>query len=137
MEVKTYTLTKVFRTDKDKEGNPLVTKQGKPYQKVSIKTTETGDEYINGFGGKTTDAWVEGAKVDIIVTSEVYNGKTYKKFQVPTKDSLIEGRVSSLEAQVMNLTRMVTALTGTVPNSGVAPQAPSTPSPASMDEPDF
>lgn len=67
-------LTKVFKSDKDKEGKPLVGKYG-PYTKIGIKCTEYGDRWISGFVKSWNENWKEGDTVnaDVIVSGEYLN----------------------------------------------------------------
>ena len=48
-------ITKIYRTDKNKEGQVLMGRNGKPYTKISIKTKEHGDVWLGGFGGIMTN----------------------------------------------------------------------------------
>lgn len=99
MEVKKYTLTGVWRNTTDKQGNPLKSKDGKPYTKLSIKTKETGDKYVGGFGNKANEAWKVGDVVEIIVEQ---NGE-YLNFKLPNKDDAQNERISKLEGRVTKL----------------------------------
>lgn len=94
------TITKIYRSFKDKEGNKLVTKDGREYERVSIKTNEHGDKWISGFGSFGNKNWKEGDTVDI----EVEQKGKYWNFKMPNKvDNLfklykaLEQRVSALE----------------------------------------
>lgn len=77
------TLTKISHFDKDKEGRPFTTKDGKPYTRCLLKCVEYGDQLLSGFGGRTTREWKEGQTVDVVVTEKVVNEKTYLNFNVP------------------------------------------------------
>lgn len=77
------TLTKVIKRDTDKQGNALISKQGKPYARASIQTTEYGSEWLGGFWNASL---VEGAKIEAEVTDREYNGKTYKDFKMAKKE---------------------------------------------------
>lgn len=79
-------LTRVYRNDNDKNGQPLVGRNGKPYSKIAIKTVEYGDQWINGFGNRDNEKWNDG---DEVFGKVVKNG-TYLNLE----------RVSELE-QVM------------------------------------
>lgn len=72
------TLTRVFRSWKDKEGNDLVSKSGRKYEKVLIKCQEYGDRWVSGFGSKSNQNWKEGDTVNIVVEEkgEYLNFKT-------------------------------------------------------------
>ncbi len=76
MQVK---LTNVYVTDKDKEGNLLMSKAGKPYTRMSIKTEEHGDRWISGFKNKGNESWKQGDTVEVIIKE---NGQ-YLNFDTP------------------------------------------------------
>ena len=130
------TLTKVYASDKDKNGNPLVSKTGKPYKKMSIKCVEHGDKWLSGFEGRDNANWKEGDQVEIIVKQ---NGE-YLNYDVPKAEDKLAMRVSALELEVMNLRNSLakgnTAATpkaaAPAPEYSMADIAPTTP-----DEPDF
>ena len=61
-------IEKIYRSDKKKDGTPLVNKDGKPYEKLSIKTDQHGDKWVGGFVNIATGKWKEGDEVEIEVT---------------------------------------------------------------------
>lgn len=87
------TLTAVYHNDKDRNGNPYMSKAGKPYTKCNIKATEYGDKYISGFGNKTTQGWKVGDTVEIEITP---NGE-YLNFSVPK----VTGGLSELDREML------------------------------------
>lgn len=81
-------LTFVKRTDTDAKGDALVSKQGKPYTRVSIKVESKGDRYISGFGNQGNAEWKVGDEVDITITesdTKDKTGKPYLNFSQPKK----------------------------------------------------
>lgn len=98
------TLTTVYKSDKDKQGQPLINKNGKPYTKLAIKTKEHDDTWLSGFDGKLTTGWIAGAEVEI----EVKKNGNWTNFTPmdPDKvgraefDDLVK-RVSALEVKPM------------------------------------
>ena len=72
-------ITKIYRTDKDKQGNLLKSKDGKPYAKISIKTEENGDRWIGGFQNARNKDWKEG---DVVEVKIIQNGE-YLNFETP------------------------------------------------------
>jgi hypothetical protein len=119
--MESVTLTKVFRNDKDKMGAPLMTKAGKPYTKLAIKTDKHGDQWLSGFGNSRNEKWAEGSKVDIMVSSTQGNdGKTYLNFETPKPEDMLATRVSALELDVINLKKALMSM----------PKVGATPSPA-------
>lgn len=94
-------LTKLYITDKNKEGKPLTNKYGKPYQKIAIKTELTKDEWITGFINSDKDVrlgWKEGQQIIIKITE---NGQ-WKNFEVADRIDLLEARVEALEKMFVN-----------------------------------
>lgn len=104
----TATLTKVYRTDKDKNGNPLMSKAGKPYTRMSIKCQEHGDKWLSGFSSGWNQNWKEGDTVEI----EVKQNGQYLNFE---KSDPVVGlsldvaglkiRMAKLEAAVEDMNR--------------------------------
>ncbi len=94
-------LTRVYLTDKNKEGKPFVNKFGKPYKKIAIKTELTGEEWLSSFIHAEKDerlSWKEGQQVIIKITQ---NGQ-YKNFEVADKIDLLEARVEALEKMFLS-----------------------------------
>lgn len=103
------TITRVFRNDKDKNGAPLMTKAGKPYTKLAIKTDKHGEDWLSGFGNSRNEKWAEGSTVDIMVSStQGKDGKTYLNFETPKPEDMLAVRVSALELDVINLKKLIT-----------------------------
>ena len=86
-------LTKVYRSDKDKNGNALKTKDGRPYTRVSIKTQEHGEKWLSGFENFNNQKWREGDHVDL----EVEKNGEYLNFSTPSPLQLLTRRVEALE----------------------------------------
>lgn len=104
MNITKATLTRVYISDKDKNGVPFTAKAtGKPYSKLSFKCVEHGDKWLSGFKGRENENWKEGDVVDVIVKQ---NGE-YLNFDVPKAEDKLAMRVSALEVEVMNLRNMV------------------------------
>jgi hypothetical protein len=123
------TLTKVYVSDKNKDGTPLMSKLGKPYSKMSVKCVEHGDKWLSGFKGRENEFWKEGDQVDVIIKQ---NGE-YLNYEVPKAEDKLAMKISAIEVDVMNLKNAVAKLGG-----AVAPAPTSAPSkPAVEDEPPF
>ncbi len=75
------TLTRVSRSKTDKDNKPLITKHGKSYERVGIKTKEHGDTWLSGFGNQDNEGWKEGDTIEIDV---VQKGQ-YLNFIMPKK----------------------------------------------------
>jgi hypothetical protein len=89
-------LTKVYRTKQDKAGNQLKTKQGKPYERISIKTQEHGDRWLSGFGASWNEGWNDDDTVNVTVEE---NGQ-YLNFSKADPVDELEARVKRLEDKV-------------------------------------
>jgi len=90
------TLTKIYTTDKDKQGNLLKSKTGNPYTRLSIQTKEYGDKWISGFQNKSNQNWKEGDKVEIVIKE---NGQ-YLNFETPNKEDVLMAMVQELNTRL-------------------------------------
>lgn len=93
------TLTKIYTTDKDKQGNPLKSKEGRPYTRMSIKCLEHGDKWISGFQNAQNKDWKEGDEVEIIIKP---NGE-YLNFETPKKDDKVVEMLSQVLTKLGHL----------------------------------
>ncbi len=94
-----YKLTRVSIKD-NKDGVLLKTKKGEQYWQIGIQTEQTGDVWHSGVAFNKDDASLQfkaGDEVAISLYDEDYNGKTYKKFKVPSRLDELEARVQKLE----------------------------------------
>lgn len=82
-------ITKIYKTDKDKQGNQLKSKEGKPYTRMSIKTEQYGDKWISGFENKDNSSWKEGDEVEVLIKE---NGE-YLNFETPKKDDKVNDKL--------------------------------------------
>lgn len=73
-----YTITKIYKTNKDKQGNQLMA-NGRPYTRMSVKVAEYGDKWVSGFENKQNRDWKEGQVVEMIIEQ---NGE-YLNFSLP------------------------------------------------------
>lgn len=86
------TLTKVYTTNKDKEGNELKSKKGIPYTRMSIKAQEYGDKWISGFQNKDNKDWKEGDTVEV----EIKENGEYLNFETPKKEEVVLGQMTEV-----------------------------------------
>ncbi len=89
MEVK---IVRVSHLSNDKNGNPLIAKNGRPYTRCLIDL-EDGRK-ASGFGSALTKTWKDGDTVDI----ELEQSGQYWNFSVKKVD--LESRVAKLEEAV-------------------------------------
>lgn len=80
-----YHVTKVYATDKKKDGSTIINKYGKTSWRVGIKVSEHGDEWINGFLPFNPDNW-EGSEQMLEIYEEEFNGQMQKKFRLAPKN---------------------------------------------------
>lgn len=108
-------LTKVFRSDKNKEGKPLMTKDGRPYTKLAIKAQEYGDKWLSGFDGYATKNWKEGDKVEV----EVEQKGEYLNFKVQSQQDKAWTAIAALSKKILQMEVEINRLkTGTPPVDG-------------------
>lgn len=103
--MQTYTITKIYRSFNDKEGKELKTKDGRPYERVAIKTIEMGDKYISGFGNPDNTNWKVGDTVELLVEQK----GEYLNFSKPKENDLLNIRVTKLEKEVEELKKFLVA----------------------------
>jgi hypothetical protein len=97
-------LTQVYRNDKDKNGNPLISKQGKPYTKIAVKAKEFGDKYLSGFGNRENANWKPGDKVWVKV---VENGQ-YLNLEMPSELDIVSMALKNIEKKLDRLEILLT-----------------------------
>ena len=92
-------ILKLYRNDKDKQGNPLKTKDGRPYTRIRMQTDQHGEALVSGFQNAQSAKWEVGQEVDVDVTQ---NGE-YLNFSVPKAE---EVKLDGLEAKIEELTTL-------------------------------
>src|SRR3990167_3671552 len=102
------TITKTYRTDKDKEGKPLMTKgstdrPSRPYTRLAIKTKEHGDKWLSGFENRETANWKEGDIVDIEITP---NGQ-YLNFKTLSQEDKMWKEINRQAGEIHNLKKQM------------------------------
>lgn len=89
-------INKIYRSYNDKNGKPLMTKDGRPYERVAIQTKEHGSSWLSGFGGGYNRNW----KVGDVVEVEVEQDGQYLNFKRPDPIKKLKERVLALEQVV-------------------------------------
>lgn len=98
------TLTKIYTTNKDKQGNELKSKKGVPYTRMSIKTKEHGEDWISGFQNTENREWKEGDTVEVIIEEKAgNNGVIYKNFSVPKKQDKTDEALEKIFAKLTSI----------------------------------
>ena|SRR3990167_6470447 len=93
------TLNQLTRFDKDKEGNPLKTRDGRPYTRLLIRAKEYGDKPISGFDSIQTQGWREGDTVEV----EVEQKGEYLNFKLPNKQDLIGKQLEEINGRLVKM----------------------------------
>ena len=96
MNTKKLTLTKIHRSNKDKDGKELIGKSGRPYTRVGIKTMQYGEKWLSGFENRQNANWREGDTVELVV-EEKGEYLNFRTVSVEERLEELEGRVSKLE----------------------------------------
>lgn len=109
-------LTQVYVTDKDKNGNPLMTKNNKPYTRMSIKTEQHGDKWISGFQNRTNANWKAGDEVDVVIKE---NGQ-YLNFETPKVENMQSEKLDKIMAMITELGMDVKTLLHRLPAKNIA-----------------
>lgn len=86
-------ILKLYRSDKRKDGTPLITKDGRPYTKISFQCKEYGSKWLNGFGSGWNYNWKIG---DIVDVDAIPYGENFD-FRRPDPLKALELRVAELE----------------------------------------
>jgi len=99
------TITKIVRYTTNKEGEKLINRNGKPYERVYITTEEKGDKWISGFGSRSNQEWKEG---DVVEVNVVQNGE-YLNFETP-RSSVSPQALEDLKMRLENIESRLSAL---------------------------
>lgn len=93
-------LSRVSHMQKDKEGNPLKTKDGKPYERCLLDLVD--GRKVSGFGNPTSRTWNAGDEIEI----EIEQKGEYWNFKVPKK----EATAGVNQEQINRIEKMVEAI---------------------------
>lgn len=94
------TISRLSFIEKDKQGNPLKTKTGKPYTRCLLDTTD--GRTMSGFANPTTRTWQQGDEVEV----EVKQNGQYWNFETPKKE--VAAGVN--QEQMDRIEKMLTAI---------------------------
>lgn len=100
------TLKKVTRYTKDKDGNPLMSKQNKPYTRLVIET-EQHAKPLSGFENQSTSSWAPGQEVEI----EVKDTGQYLNFSVPKTEDKVNDKLEMVLNKLTGLQLEIGRLT--------------------------
>lgn len=118
-------LSRVSHMEKDKNGVPLKTKTGKPYERCLLDLVD--GRKLSGFGNPTTRTWNAGDEIEI----EIEQKGEYWNFSVPKKEA--GGGVN--QEQMDRIEKMLTAIHHhMVPTQHAKPAANGYPEPITPEE---
>lgn len=93
-------LTKVFRDHRNKDTKqPLISKDGNPYNKVAIKTEQHGEKWLSGFGNSANYFWRKGDVVEIEVTP------SGEFLNFTNESTMLDRMLKAMEIRIMKLER--------------------------------
>jgi len=120
------TIEKISRADTNhKTGQKLFTKKGNPYHRVGLLLAGE-EEWRNGVDfDNATEDWKKGDVVKVKRYEEEWNGKMYKKFDLPKKPNkfeVMEQSLNDLAARVHKLEQKINP-TNDVKNDGSGGEA--------------
>ena len=104
-------ITKVFSTDKKKDGTALINKYGKTYFRVGLQTREYGETWVNGFTSFDPAKWVN-TEQELEITDGEYNGKPQKSFTLPNKETELNKAIMRHESEIGKLWDAIHTLQG-------------------------
>lgn len=94
------TIKRIYRSDKDKNGKPFLTRDGRPYSRIAIWTQEHGEQPLIGFGNRRNAMWREGDQVELEIEHVVKDGKEYLNFKELDRLAQLESRLLKVEAWI-------------------------------------
>ena len=91
-------IEKISRRDEDyKTGKKFFTKKGNPYHRLGLQIVGGEGEWRNGVDWDNSTAdWEKGMVVKVRLFEEEYQGKVYKKFELPKQANMIDIMEKSL-----------------------------------------
>lgn len=95
--IEKVTISRIGHLEKDKEGNPLRTKDNKPYTRCLIDLTD--GRKVSGFGNQTTRTWKEGDDLDL----DLEQKGQYWNFKTIKKDNLSSEQLDRIEKMLTEL----------------------------------
>lgn len=104
-------ITDIKRYTQDKQGEPLKTRDGRLYTRVTIKTEEHGDKMISGFENEITKSWNIGDEVDIKVEQK----GEYLNFSTPKKDDAVNSKLEQILNGITSIKLKLTNMEANMP----------------------
>jgi hypothetical protein len=103
-------LKEIIFYETNKESQPYLDKEGRPFSRVQIKTEAHGKDRLSGFAYQQSPMrkWKVGDEIEIEIEEKQYKGKTYLNFKLPKSNS---GAVTAYTVEKIDqLSKMYVAL---------------------------
>src|SRR3990167_5532069 len=94
-------VTKIFVSDKSKDGKLFKTRDGKPYKKIAIKTDKHSDKWLSMLVFQQ-EAEVLNLEVGQTVFIKVEENGDFLNFSVPSRVDYIDERLKRVESLLQN-----------------------------------
>ena len=95
-------LVNVYISDQKADGTKFIDRNGKPFQRIAIKTNVHGDNYLSSFIFQPNDPKLQ-FKVNDQVKILVWQSNGYWNFDLPDKNERLNMRIDELEKRVAAL----------------------------------
>ena len=125
------TITNIARFTTNKDGEPLKTKDGRPYTSLRMQVQEHGDKWLSGFGNQVNAGWQKTDMVDVEIEEKKVGENTYLNFKTPKDggNSEIMEELRKINFKLDLLVRDVSTDNGasgeaTIHNTGIASDYP-------------
>lgn len=97
----------------DREGKPLMGKNGRPYTRQTLKVESKGDRFISGFMGELTRGFSVGDEVDILITEAAAKdkeGRPYLNWSLPKKGAVSDELIKEIHEGIETLQNRMVSL---------------------------
>src|SRR3990167_1485815 len=108
--MKDYLIKRINVSDKDKNNNPLISKNKKPFYKVGLQVEEHGSAWINGLWFDGVCPWKENDVVKLVIKEEEYQGRKSLKFELPRKENPNQKQFEEVLGELSKLDLMITQI---------------------------
>ncbi len=78
---------------------PRVSKAGKPFTSLGLKTVEYGERWVSGFGNSENAKWNKGDKINV----ELEDTGQYLNFTMPEKEDASPAAGNAATAEIKNI----------------------------------
>ena len=98
-------LTKIHRSNKDKDNKPFMTRDNRPYERVGIQVNDEKyvGKWLSGFGNRENAGWQVGDTIDIEITP---NGQ-YLNFKTLSQEDKMWKEINRQAGEIHNLKKQM------------------------------